>query len=182
MSLVAGLRDVLKPGAVARTTDGNAVELRETTREVDMRVRVTGLPALSIAIRMKSGDHARNVRDGSWKQICDYLLVAESGERTDAVFIELKRTRTREDKPREQLRRSLPLLEYLRSVCEIESETLLQGRLRVRYWILFARTSDRQAKQRVRFDPEAAPEEYKGIEIRTFVGRRVVPLGVLTGD
>ena len=144
-----------------------------------MRVKVTGLPAVFIAVRMKSGDHSPSLSDGSWKQICDHLLVVESGDRTDAVFIELKRTQTKECKPREQLRRSLPLLEYLRSVWEIESGTSLQGKLSIHYSILFERTTPRLARQRVKVKP-AKPEEYKDIVIRTFVGQRV-PLAVLTG-
>ena len=181
MPLSDGLTAILKPGTVERASDDGAVDLREKMREFDMRVKVTGLPKAFAAIRMKPGYHASELRDGDRRQICDYLLVAESGDRTDAVLVELKKTRTDEHKPREQLRRSLPVLEYLRSVYEVESETSLQGRLRVHYSILFEQPSKRFAKQRVRVKPEAASETYKGIEIRTFVGRRV-PLAVLTGE
>ena len=124
MPLAAGLRNIPRPEVVVQATDHDGIELREKKREVDMRVKVVGLPAGFIAIRIEKVGHTSKISDGSWKQICDYLLVVESGDRTHAVFVELKKTKTEEEKPREQLRRSLPLLEYLRSVWEIESRTV----------------------------------------------------------
>ena len=38
------------------------------------------------------------------------------------IIVELKKTLNDEDKPNDQLRRSLPIFQYLRFVCEIESE------------------------------------------------------------
>lgn len=110
--------------------------------------------------------------------------MAESGDRTHAVFVELKKTQTEEEKPREQLRRSLPLLEYLRSLWEIESEIPLgEHGLSIHYSILFERASPRLAKQTVRADPTlpVSEEEYKGLTVRTFVGTSV-PLATLTGE
>lgn len=181
MPLIDGLTAILEPGTVERVSADGAVDLWEETRDFKMCVTVTGLPAVSAKIRMESGHHASKVRDGKCKWICDYLLVAESGDRTDAVLVELKKTRTDEHKPREQLRRSLPVLEYLRSVCKVDSETSLQGPLHVHYWILFKQTSERLAKQGVRIKPGAARESYKSIEVRTFVGERV-SLAVMTGE
>ena len=183
MPLVAGLRSILKPGVVALATGQRNIELREKKRDVNMRVKVYGLPDVFIAIRTERLGHASKVSDGSWKQICDYLLVAESGDRTHAVFVELKKTQTEEEKPREQLRRSLPLLEYLRSVWEVESETPLgEHGIAVHYSILFERASPRLAKQRVRAAPTRpeSEEDYKGLTVRTFVGTSV-PLASLTG-
>ena len=181
MPLIDGLTKILKPeAAVAHASEG-AVDLREDAPEGNMCVTVTGLPAASAAIHIKPGYHASIVRVGACQQICDYLLVAESADRTDAILVELKKTRPRpyDKKPREQLRRSLPILEYLRSMYEVDSETSLRDRLRVYYWILCERASERLAKQRVRVKPEA--ETYKGIEIRTFVGE-LVSLAVMTGE
>lgn len=184
MPMAVGLRNILEPRVVVQATDPHSVELREKKRDVNMRVKVFGLPAAFIAIRTERIGHASKVNDGSWKQICDYLLVTESGDRTHAVFVELKKTQTEEEKPREQLRRSLPLLAYLRSLWEIESETQLgeQGVL-MHYSILFERASTRLAKQPVRADPTrpASEEEYKGLTIKTFIGTSV-PLASLTGE
>ena len=184
MPLAAGLRNILNPSVVVQATEPHCIELREKKRDVNMRVKVFGLPAVFIAIRTERIGHVSKVSDGSWKQICDYLLVAESGDRTHAVFVELKKTQTEEEKPREQLRRSLPLLEYLRSLWEIESEIPLgEHGLSIHYSILFERASPRLAKQTVRADPTlpVSEEEYKGLTVRTFVGTSV-PLATLTGE
>lgn len=184
MPLAAGLRGIVNPDVVLPLTGNDGIELQETAREVDMRVRIVGLPTVFIAIRLESGDYLPNISNGSWRQICDYLIVVESGDRTHAVFVELKKTQSKKERPREQLRRSLPLLEYLRSMWEIESgSTLDERRLSVHYSILFEQTSPKLAKQSVNVKPTTRmlPEEYKGITIRTFVGTPV-PLATLIGE
>lgn len=187
MALVNGLKNILKPEVVLRATgdESDGVELLEESREVDMRVRVFGLPARFVAVRMAGVSsnrsllgvgHSSGVGDGSCKQICDYLLVLESGDHTHAVFVELKKTQTKEEKPREQLRRSLPLLHYLRSVWEVESGTILDERnLSIHYSILFQQTSEKVPKEPVKPDPtpRANREAYKGITITIRVGTPV---------
>ena len=98
--------------------------------------------------------------------------------------MELKKTWTSDERPREQLRRSLPLLDYLRSVCEVEHETARSGAdIAVRYAIVFERVSQRLDKQWVRADPRgrAGQEGHAGITIRTFIGTRV-SFATLTGE
>lgn len=184
MPLAAGLRKVLEPEVVEPARDLDAVELWEKKREVDMRVRVVGLPAESLAIRTDRIGHVSKIRGGSRTQMCDYLIVAECDGRTCALFVELKKTqKTGDNKPREQLRRSLPILEYLRSVWEIDSETFVgKHGVSVHYSILFERTSPKLAKQPVKADPSrmVETEQYKGLTIRTFVGTSV-PLAMLIG-
>ena len=109
MPLAAGLRNILKPDVVVRTTERGGVELREQKHDVNVQVRVLGLPAGFIAIRAERIGQVSKVGDGPWRQICDYLLLVESDNRTDAIFVELKKTQTQAERPREQLRRSLPL-------------------------------------------------------------------------
>ena len=74
--LAAGLRKVLEREVVeqATATDPAAVELREKTRDVNMRVRVVGLPAGFIAIRTDRIGHVSKVRGGARRQMCDYLI------------------------------------------------------------------------------------------------------------
>lgn len=87
-----------------------------------------------------------------------------------------KKTQTEEKKPKEQLRRSLPLLNYLRSVWEIESGVPLdKPGMSVHYWILFEQIKSNLPKQSVKADParRTGVEEYNGITIRTFIGTRV---------
>ena len=175
----------MEPAVVEPAKGLDAVELWEKKREVDMRVRVVGLPAEFIAIRTDRIGHISKVRGGPRTQMCDYLIVAERGGRTCALFVELKKTqKTGDNKPREQLRRSLPILEYLRSVWEIDSETPVgEYGVSVHYSILFERASPKLAKQPVKADPSrrVEAEEYKGLTIRTFVGTSV-PLAMLTGE
>lgn len=173
MPLTAGLRNILKPDVLLATED-DSIKLRE--RQAGMRVQITGLPGTSIVIRTERVGHASKISAGSWRQICDYLIVVELGDRTHAVFLELKKTQTQEEKPREQLRRSLPLLNYLRSVWEVESGTPLDEHgMSVHYSILFERTKSKLPKQSVKTDPtrRARVEKYNGIIISTFIGTPV---------
>ena len=140
-----------------------------------MRVTVVGVPASVAAIRLERVGHASKLGH-PYKKICDYLLVIEHEHSTHALFVELKKTWTTNLKPREQLRRSLPILEYLCSVCEVEHGTIeRRARMSVTYAIVFERFNERLDKQRVRADPKArvSREEYEGIAVRTFVGTRV---------
>ena len=67
--------------------------------------------------------------------IWDYLPVAEVSGRTHAILVELKATW--DPRAREQVRRSLPLLAYLRTVCEVERETLFDdGEIETGYLII----------------------------------------------
>lgn len=97
MPLAAGLSDILDPGVVVQATEVDSIVLQE--RPADMRVEVLGLPAAFIAIRTERIGHVSRINDGSWKRICDYLLVTESGDRIHAVFVELKKTQTEEKNP-----------------------------------------------------------------------------------
>ena len=46
---------------------------------------------------------------GDLKKICDYLLIGQLDGSDYAIFVELKKTLREEEKPKEQLRRSLPI-------------------------------------------------------------------------
>lgn len=140
MPLVAGLRNILARRVVVQANDHDNIELREKKRDVNMRVKVVGLPEVFITIRTERIGHLSKTNHGPWNQVCDYLIVTETGDRTHAVFVELKKAQSEEEKPREQVRRSLPLLQYLRSVWEVESETPLgEHGIAVHYSILFER-------------------------------------------
>ena len=181
MALAATLASVLKPDVVRKFASEDDIPLRE--RWADMRVAVVGLPADGTAVRVERVGHLSKIR-GSCRKICDYLLIVETEGRAQAVFVELKKTWTGGEEPREQLRRSLPLLDYLRSVCEVEYGAALNGaNIAVHYAIVFERVSQRLAKQGVRADPQgrAGQERHAGITIRTFIGTRV-SFATLTGE
>ena len=69
---------------------------------------------------------------------------------------------------------SLPLLEYLRSVCQIQydMETDESG-MDARYFLIGEKDSSRLDKQPVRPGRALPPEEYKNITINLFVGLRI---------
>ncbi len=75
----------------------------------------------------------------------------------------------------EQLRRSLPLLDYLYSICRVESEgTLEGGKIRIRYWLIAEKLVTRMDKQTVR--PVSTVKnkvvyEHKGIKVNFFSGK-----------
>ena len=132
MGFVRRLVSVLKP-EVLLTHRNDGVELLD--KQSGMRVRLFGLPARFTAVHVEGIGHVGKLKDrgqehnGHLRRVCDYVLVAESDDSTRVVFVELKGTWSTGEKPRDQLRRSLPLLNYLRSVCEVEYEEMLdEGR------------------------------------------------------
>ena len=76
--------------------------------------------------------------------ICDYLLIAARWELLCGVR-RIEGDAQDDDDAREQLRRSLPILEYLRSVCGIEDRS--KPDVSVRYVILASRDANRLDKQ-----------------------------------
>ena len=103
---------------------------------------------------------------GEWKKTCDYLVIGQQDVRALALFVELKKTLhdTAQRTGLEQLRRSLPLLDYLRSVCAIECGQDA-ARIEVRYVLLAEKGSPRLDKQPVR--PLGRPQvvEHAGIKV-----------------
>ena len=187
MGLAAELESVLKRDVLVPAGDGG-VELRD--RQSGMKVRIVAPPGLArlAAIHVERIGHSGKLRDrgseraGRLRRICDYLLIVESGGSTRFVFVELKETWSEEEKPRDQLRRSLPLLEYLRSVCEMEYERRPgEHEITMHYWIIIKKRTRNLDRQPVNVDPVRMQrgEEYKGITIRTFFGTSV-PLTTLT--
>ena len=174
MAINSVLEKVLKEDVVKTPSRNKTITLQEKDPNVDMEVKIVTQSASVIAIRMSARNHLSTMQDGPWKQVCDYLLVVESADKIHAVFIELKKTLTKEERPREQLRRSPPLLEYLLSVCKIEDNSIDITRLNTNYFIIGEKSDDRIAKQSPRIDPNKMieKEQYKGIEIATSTKKR----------
>lgn len=146
-----------------------------------MIVQVVGALAPVTAIRLNKFSHFSVLKsDNSRTTKCDYLLIVELDGIVHAIFIELKKTFTEDDEPREQLRRSRPFLAYLLSVCEIENEFILDPKPIEKYVIIAEKFSERFDKQRVK--PNNIPtEQYKGIEIKNIV-KTTVSLADLTNS
>ena len=140
-----------------------------------MKVEVINPPSVLVAVAMDKLGRLSGIEDGNWTQICDYLLIVSEKNRDQAIFVELKKTLNGDkQKAMEQLRRSLPFLEYLRSVCEIDF-----GKTRpidVRY-VLIAERTRRTLDKRQSVNPDPAKtrnkQKYKGIAVTTFIGSSV---------
>ncbi len=154
--------------------NGNCVTLRE--KSANMRVKVVGLSESVTAIRLGSTarrlSHIGYLKDGTRKKICDYLLLGKIGGEEHAIFIELKKNLGSSGNPEEQLLRSLPLLEYLLSVCDVE-----KGRKATRPRICYALVFDdiRLLKPSLRPNPSGMIDEvkHKTIKIRRFRGKEL---------
>ena len=171
MSLNLMLEKVLKEDALKK---GNGdLTLRE--HQAKMRVQVIGALVPVTAIRLNKFSHFSALKsDNSRTKKCDYLLIVELDGIIHAIFIELKKTLTQEEEPKEQLRRSRPFLDYLISVCEIENELFLEPKPIIKYVIIAEKFSERLDKQRVNVKPSSIPtEQYRGIDISKIVSTTV---------
>ena len=97
----------------------------------------------------------QGIRDGKWTKVCDYLVVWRTAigdhGRDNAMFVELKKTLAGDRSGgMEQLRRSRPYLDYLRSVCRVEFGAISPPMgVPTRYVLIGERLSQHLAKQRV---------------------------------
>ena len=143
-----------------------------------MKVAVTQMPSDVTVVDMDRVGHLPGVKDGELKQICDYLLVCECKDTDHAIFVELKKTLKENKKGMEgmeQLRRSLPILKYLHSACQIHYYEAKTNRPTpaVRYFLIGTKNSSRIDKQRVRPQLGVEKEKYEDIEVHTFLGERI---------
>ena len=119
-----------------------------------MRLGIDSLPPEAIAIRMDNIGHMAGITDGRWKRVCDYLLIADESAISYAVFIELKRTLHGNNEPKEQLLRSLPIFEYLYSMCMVarrispcEPQVSAHTKLSLHFWIAGKKSNPRGDRQ-----------------------------------
>ena len=168
------LAKLLKDQVLVSPAVDGSVFLRE--RKANMNVEVLNSMCALIVVNVKRLNHLSMLEDGESKKICDYLLIATFDGKIRAGFVELKKSLTGEVDPMEQLRRSLPVLEYLRSACEVECEKKGWGAgMTVKYNLIAEKRHRRIDKQRVRQLPGYWPEieSYKNIAVRKFVGSRI---------
>lgn len=171
MALINCLRKVLDDKVLRareRSCNGSqALELRD--KQSGMAVKITGILSPVLAIRM-NGHLPDLKKGGTWGKICDYLLIYQSDVRYHAVLIELKRSLTEETKGKEQLMRSLPILDYLLSVCKIECD-IGQQTPSIRYVLIANKISDKFDKQPIKAKPsEETDEKYEKITLRKLIG------------
>lgn len=173
MTINSVLEEVLKEDVIETPSKDKTITLHE---ENQMEVKVVALYAAVTAIRTGECSHSSALGDGPWRKMCDYLLIVKSDCGIHVVFVELKKTLTPDKKKvaSEQLRRSLPLLDYLLSVCKIEGSNIEETQPITKYVII--------AERLRRFDKESVKnsrnkmtvtEHYKGIDIAMFGTKRL---------
>ena len=183
MALISQLGTILREKFIQqRRAPRGSVTLEDS--QSDMEVKLIRVPMPFLAIPMSSEpirgkrtnldpSHLPALQDRSdLKKICDYLLIGQSDGNDYAIFVELKKTlREEEDKPKEQLRRSLPILDYLLSVCAVEHGSG-EHNLTIRYILIAEQEINMLNKQRVQGEEAEKVQEqtYKSTQITTFVG------------
>ena len=158
-------------------TQEGEITLRE--RQANMKITLTGVSSTITTIRLsRTGHLSALASDGSggWNQICDYLLIDDLGDKCHVILVELKKTLDGSYKAFEQLRRSLPMADYLLSVCGVELRTSWP---RTVSYVLIAekqvaeKRMNRLDKPPVRPRPRLRDREsydYDGIKVSVFVG------------
>ena len=149
--------------------------------EANMCVEVTSLPIASAVVEIGRLQHLSGVENGPWKKICDYLLVIPTENQWDAVLIEMKKSLADEERAKEQLRRSIPVLKYLESLCAIQAER--DWKVVPRYVVVVEKKSARLDKDHIRVaaDSWRWREKYKKISIAFFVGPSLSAEALLAG-
>ena len=175
MQLGSRLRLLLDEKALEPQEKGKVI-LKERQRGANMRVTLDTASVAVTAVRLSKASHLSILKDGPCKRVCDYLLIYTLDGENCAVFVELKKTLSDEQNAKEQLRRSLPFLEYLRAVCAVEfGDETANAIESVRYFRVGEKLSPRLDKQPVRVGPNriSMREEYKNITINAVLGPRV---------
>lgn len=165
-----------------RSVASDRVILRE--RKANMSINVTGVKWRATTIHIDRLGDLSGLSQGDWNQKCDYLMVTHKGTTYHATFLELKKSLdVGASKSLEQLRRSLPFLEHLRSVCCIHFEDVAPPDLDVRYAMIGERGQQRFDKQAVKARPGQPvwTKRHRGISVSAFLGP-TVPLASLIGS
>ncbi len=182
MALISQLSTILREKFIKRKrAPRGSVTLQDSQSDVKVKLIRVPMPFLAIPmshepIRGKrtklDPSHMPALQDrGDLKKICDYLLIGQSDDSNYAIFVELKKTLREEERPKEQLRRSLPILDYLLSVCAVEYGSG-EHNLTMRYILIAEQSINTLNKQRVQGEEAKKVDEatYKSTQITTFVG------------
>jgi len=165
--------------------DDGSVVLKECDTNVDMELTVSGLGADAAAIRLDGSiGGSSGIKNGPWKQMCDYLVIKFEPEKIRALFVELKKKASPEDsRGREQLRRSLPIFRYLYSILQIESCSDSKE-VEIRYSLVsqFNNESGRLVKTRVRAGSSLPRMKYKKIQFTFYDGYPIIAFNSLWGE
>lgn len=183
MPLVDCLKKILKSSAWEEEekrllSNGHQV-IKLEDKQSGMKIHIrTGDPIVAMRTERsrpkkkgeRSGDALKHLSclESGFNKICDYLIIFQFKANYYAVFIEMKETMTGQ-KGYEQLRRSLPILDYLISACKIEYK--INPIISVKYVLIAEKSNIKLTKGPVRTtSPKSIDQRYKGIMIRKFIG------------
>lgn len=184
MKLVDCLKKQVLDSMPCKSEQSQELELVEEMKKKVMKVRITGTGDLVWAMRIRTQDALKPASlKGDCGLSCDYLIIVQSGGNDYVVFVEMKSTwgRKTRNKGREQLRRSLPLWDYLCSVCKIECG--IAPKVSVKYVLIAEKENERFARRTTRkvSSSGAFIEEYRNIMVKTLIGNSF-PIGRLVND
>lgn len=182
MTLIDCMKKIVRDRYLKYVISGGHRIIKLKDKQSKMKVAIMGVPDSLLAIKMEGQWSQFLEEKGDWNRICDYLLIYQAEDKYHAMFIELKTSLVDKEFGKKQLKRSLPILDYLCSVCKIESG-VEEKILSVKYVLISEneKSSDRLDKQSVRVNPsEPIEERYKGIPVRIFIGTEFA-LNILTG-
>ncbi|MXX75833.1 MAG: hypothetical protein F4210_06120 [Holophagales bacterium] len=167
--LAARLKKILESKTLVSPEADGSVTLRE--QDV-MDVSVLQIPERAATVNLQHIGDFSGVKNGRWKQRCDYMFALDQVDGSEVVFVELKKSLdTGKEKAMEQLRRSPPVLMYLKSLCQLEEQCTDEGvELRLRYFVISERYGERLDKQRVRPNRRPETEQFKSIQVGIVVG------------
>ena len=164
------LRSLLSDRVFVVPDEHGTIFLVEKDSNVNMRVEVSNLPSDAIAIDLKRLSHFSCLKPTGSKRKADYVLVFQAGRKAYVIIFELKKILENAGPYGQQLRRSLPLFQYIRTACEVQYEASYE--LSLHHVLIVDEESSSLDKQPVRTDPSEWPrqERFKDINISTFLG------------
>lgn len=164
------LKRIIAEGKIlsVNKNEENALVLREN--DVMAVSIIDAHEADLVAIQMESGSGQLSLlkQGGGWSLVCDYILFGHVDGVWHVVLIEMKRKFRHDSHKKEQLRRSLPVVDYLRQICELEFEVSITSP-RISYALLYDQISPRLDKDLMK--PATGlleREEWKSIIIKSY--------------
>ena len=156
---------------------GQTIELLDEESQAKHVFEVEGVPDSTLVIRPHNNavwSILQQNRKKGWNKSCDYVLIGERQDKLYAVFIELKETLKRgpkieDQRGQDQLRWTLPLLNYLLFVFNIDNRSSHKIEdVMIRYFQFGKRFHENFDKAGTRDDDENLfiTEMHRGIKIK----------------
>lgn len=170
MNWDGALRRALEERVFVDADAGGEVRLEE---KGEMAVTLFGVAAGAATMSLRSLDHLSAVKQGEWRQKCDYIVLVALNQVDYAVMVELKKTVGHDTKPLDQLVRTKPIVEYLAALGRLEDGP--RGPLDCRYVVFARRFGANLMKDAVRVNPKESARRrcWKGERFAIFAQDRI---------